>query len=1009
MEAALKKEFEEQVHYSVVVNAGAPFSDPEFPPNSKSLGSGDEMRDIVKAGIEWKHAGEVFRHKVEVFSGISINDVIQEDLGNCYFLSAISGLAEFPNRVERIFLTKGANSSGCYALRIYVCGVPRTIMLDDMFPYMPSQRRWAFTHSKGDEMWVMLLEKAWAKIHKAYENIIGGDSREALAALTGGPTYLYLHEKTPKNELWEIINSADKNNYIMTTGGKKKIKGIESSHSYSLINAVEVELERGRTEKLVQIRNPWGCYEWQGDWCDTSPLWTPELRQRMHQDIADDGCFCMKFDDFYCIYAHTLLCKCIDHYIRSSVVVYEYEACVAFQLPTPVKGFFTINHLTTRFGKLLDKDYTQKVLVCELFRFTKSNFVSAIQPRGSDSVGVACHEADLDSGIYLMHGYYLNDKPRVKFMNFAAYADKEVELVVLPGITSVNKVTIDVVKNAFAHNENMKARVPMPRVVKPPPSFTYCCNNHPLLFNTEPYNSARYRCDTCKQERNVADGRYSCKQCMYDVCTVCRPAPGQTSPSTQPGGAVAPIPQRGASKVPGASAFGTAEDRKDQSSPAVEKAPETFSACKQNHKLEYKNNPERASDEFLCDNCGKVFAYTMMHWRCDACDYDICVACHPPPKESVVAVPTVGQEVAAAVNTCSRGHMLKFEVYMYQGGFYRCDICGRTGDCMSRRWLCSHCNFNICTFCKHAPATAHVDVSVVPDSVIITSVTACEKGHKLFYSSYSYFSGEYFCNKCLTKGKCKEGRWFCLMCEYDICPNCRTPPVMGEGEAKMCDNQHYMTYSTMPYPYGSFYRCDRCRKAYPTEKGRWWCSICGFDICQKCAANEITEDASRPAKAPIEDKDRWCKPESSHWFVRVIPAEDEYRQCSICENLLTNSKTELNYQCGRCGILYCAECAKKAQQRITAEKQAAAPIPVPASAYYLPAADLGNEQMVLPMPQSVYAYPAYSTSPAHQDQEQHSRSVIQRGQVPAGSAGGKKKEDEEGGIACCRTGDCKLL
>ena len=29
---------------------------------------------------------------------------------------------------------------------------------------------------------------------------------------------------------------------------------------------------------LVQLRNPWGNFEWQGDWSDHSDLWTPTLR-----------------------------------------------------------------------------------------------------------------------------------------------------------------------------------------------------------------------------------------------------------------------------------------------------------------------------------------------------------------------------------------------------------------------------------------------------------------------------------------------------------------------------------------------------------------------------------------------------------------------------------------------------------------------------------------------------------------------------------------------------------
>jgi calpain-15 len=40
-------------------------------------------------------------------------------------------------------------------------------------------------------------------------------------------------------------------------------------HAYSVIAAKEV-----KGHKLLNIRNPWGGFEWDGDWSDQSPLWT---------------------------------------------------------------------------------------------------------------------------------------------------------------------------------------------------------------------------------------------------------------------------------------------------------------------------------------------------------------------------------------------------------------------------------------------------------------------------------------------------------------------------------------------------------------------------------------------------------------------------------------------------------------------------------------------------------------------------------------------------------------
>lgn len=46
--------------------------------------------------------------------------------------------------------------------------------------------------------------------------------------------------------------------------------GLVSGHAYTLI-AVQ-QLSSGA--RLLKLRNPWGRFEWNGDWSDKSALWT---------------------------------------------------------------------------------------------------------------------------------------------------------------------------------------------------------------------------------------------------------------------------------------------------------------------------------------------------------------------------------------------------------------------------------------------------------------------------------------------------------------------------------------------------------------------------------------------------------------------------------------------------------------------------------------------------------------------------------------------------------------
>ena len=75
--------------------------------------------------------------------------------------------------------------------------------------------------------------------------------------------------------------------------------GLVALHSYGLIQAAEVTDKYGNLVRLVQLRNPWGKFEWHGDWGDESDLWTPQLiRQLGFSKNVNDGLFWMNIDDF---------------------------------------------------------------------------------------------------------------------------------------------------------------------------------------------------------------------------------------------------------------------------------------------------------------------------------------------------------------------------------------------------------------------------------------------------------------------------------------------------------------------------------------------------------------------------------------------------------------------------------------------------------------------------------------------------------------------------------------
>lgn len=167
----------------------------------------------------------------------------------------------------------------------------------------------------------MIIEKAWAKIHGSYERIIGGQAHLTFRDLTGAPSYEF--ESTDK-DAFERILEGEQRDYAMAAGinpldaeQAKRINdmGLITEHSYGLIAAARVKDKNGEDVELVQLRNPWGNFEWNGDWGDESECWTPELKRQLKLSTnPDDGLFWMNFEDMKKFFGRVQIAKIQDDY-----------------------------------------------------------------------------------------------------------------------------------------------------------------------------------------------------------------------------------------------------------------------------------------------------------------------------------------------------------------------------------------------------------------------------------------------------------------------------------------------------------------------------------------------------------------------------------------------------------------------------------------------------------------------------------------------------------------------
>lgn len=108
---------------------GSKFTDETFPPNHASLGN-------IPGNISWRRVPELLKNMSPVLFDRKIepSDVISGHSGDCYLLSALAALAEFPDIIRKIFRGQKENPEGIYKVNLRVDGVVEEIIIDDYIP-----------------------------------------------------------------------------------------------------------------------------------------------------------------------------------------------------------------------------------------------------------------------------------------------------------------------------------------------------------------------------------------------------------------------------------------------------------------------------------------------------------------------------------------------------------------------------------------------------------------------------------------------------------------------------------------------------------------------------------------------------------------------------------------------------------------------------------------------------------------------------------------------------------
>lgn len=119
-------------------------------------------------------------------------------------------------------------------------------------------------------IWALMFEKLYAKFFGNYEAIDAGHGAIGIEVASGAPFTDVVHNKLTSLQdietFWSRLSSKKQDKTMVTCGSytgtgsdqDSNADGLPYNHAFSVLEAIEIVKDDGKTVRLVQIRNPWG-------------------------------------------------------------------------------------------------------------------------------------------------------------------------------------------------------------------------------------------------------------------------------------------------------------------------------------------------------------------------------------------------------------------------------------------------------------------------------------------------------------------------------------------------------------------------------------------------------------------------------------------------------------------------------------------------------------------------------------------------------------------------------
>lgn len=304
------------------------YEDDDFPARPSSLYTDTNAVPEYDSELgceRWLRPQEFSENPVLYVNGVSPGDVEQGSLGDCWLLGALCTLSTKPDLLDRLFVnTEHMLTCGFVTCQFFKNGEWKQVIVDTRLPYNGSYGAPIYAHCNDpNEVWLPLLEKAYAKLHHNYQALHGGSMVEALVDLTSETSEKYnlrdleTTRMIESGEFWELMLKYYRMGCLMGCSNATKeadaddgeaagIDGIMSNHAYGILEVRDIE-----NLQLLRIRNPWGKGEWKGTFADEEEEWDrhPGLKEKLNYQFGNDGTWWMTFSDWVTHYNKLYVCR----------------------------------------------------------------------------------------------------------------------------------------------------------------------------------------------------------------------------------------------------------------------------------------------------------------------------------------------------------------------------------------------------------------------------------------------------------------------------------------------------------------------------------------------------------------------------------------------------------------------------------------------------------------------------------------------------------------------------